>query len=125
MLEISKPLFGLDVTLTQTRGQRGTSSSSHVNGDTSSMRVQENCGNLHLATLYLNFLQCTELEDAVQLISLVHGGKQSLHMVQTALPLDGHIIRLLGQKTRGNARKFQHQHEALRHNCPSIMCSGL
>lgn len=88
------------MTLTQTRGQKGISSSSHGDGDTSSMRMQENCGNLHLVTLYLNFLQCTELEDAVQLLPLVHGGEQTLHMVQMALPLDGHIIRLLGQENK-------------------------
>ena len=96
------------------------------------MRVQENRGDLHLAALYLNFLQPTELEDAVQLLPLVHRGEQRLHLVQAALFQDGHIVHLLGQENKRKHKEISASAWAWSRNCPSNMlllctqqCPGL
>lgn len=81
-------------------------------GSTGDVGLLQNHGDLHLAAPHLNSLQSAELEDAVQLLPLVHGGEQRLGWLRAALFQDSHIIHLLRQekqKNRANVRKLERE----------------
>lgn len=61
------------------------------------MGLLQNHRDLHLTDPHLNSLQSAELEDAVQLLPLVHGGEQRLGWLRAALFQDSRIIHLLRQ----------------------------